>query len=66
MLCYANRVSTTTWKKSDGVMFRPGWIIPILSPIILTFNFPRTLHYSHNLVPIILGNLVPIILDYSQ
>ena len=37
---------------------RPGQIIPVLLPIILLFYFPRTSHYSHN--------LVLIILDYSQ
>ena len=32
---------------------RPGRIIPIFPPIILSFDSPKTSHYSHNLVPII-------------
>ncbi len=37
---------------------RPGRIIPVLSPIILSFDSSEIIHYSHN--------FVPIILDYSQ
>ena len=33
---------------------RLGRIIPVFPPIILSFDSPKTTHYSHNLVPIIL------------
>ena len=32
---------------------RPGRIIPIFPPIILSYDSPKTSHYSYNLVPII-------------
>ena len=31
-----------------------GQFIPVFPPIILSFESPKTSHYSHNLVPIIL------------
>ena len=36
------------------VRVRLGRIIPVFPPIILSFDSPKTTHYSHNLVPIIL------------
>ena len=38
----------------EGLKLRLGRIIPVFPPIILSFDSPKTTHYSHNLVPIIL------------
>ena len=41
------------WIQSH-ILVRLGRIIPVFPPIILSFDSPKTSHYSHNLVPIIL------------
>ena len=40
---------------------RPGQIVHIIPPIILSFNSPKTSHYSQNLVPIILSTLLAVL-----
>jgi len=45
---------------------RPGQIIHIIPPIILSFNSPKTSHYSNNLVPIILSTLFEILAVLGQ
>ena len=40
--------------EEGGEEGRLGRIIPVFPPIILSVDSPKTTHYSHNIVPIIL------------